>query len=125
MSTMTYTGTLAVEECCNCGMMFAIPEDFRARKLRNRSDFYCPAGHPQHFMAETFEATLERERRRAASAEGRASRAEYSRRAVKGHLTRLKNRTANGVCPCCTRTFANLARHMKAKHPGFAGATDD
>ena len=25
----------------------------------------------------------------------------------------------NGVCPCCTRTFPNLAAHMKTKHPDF------
>jgi hypothetical protein len=29
-----------------------------------------------------------------------------------------------GVCPCCNRTFQQLARHMKAKHPGY-GPTDE
>lgn len=24
-----------------------------------------------------------------------------------------------GVCPCCNRTFKNLARHMAGQHPGF------
>jgi hypothetical protein len=28
----------------------------------------------------------------------------------------------HGVCPCCKRTFENLARHMKGQHPTFAGA---
>jgi hypothetical protein len=24
------------------------------------------------------------------------------------------------VCPCCNRTFENLARHMNSKHRGYA-----
>jgi DNA repair exonuclease SbcCD ATPase subunit len=40
--------------------------------------------------------------------------------AQKGVTTRIKNRASNGVCPCCNRTFQNLARHMHTKHPDFA-----
>jgi hypothetical protein len=29
---------------------------------------------------------------------------------------------ANGVCPCCNRTFQNLARHMAGKHPDYEEA---
>lgn len=32
---------------------------------------------------------------------------------------RLKKRAAVGVCPCCSRTVGQLARHMKTKHPEF------
>ncbi len=38
--------------------------------------------------------------------------------AIKGQMTKLKNRIENGVCIHCNRTFQNLARHMKCKHPG-------
>lgn len=41
---------------------------------------------------------------------------------MKGVATRLKNRAAHGVCPCCNRTFQQLARHMSAKHPDFKTA---
>ena len=38
--------------------------------------------------------------------------------AAKGkQLTRLQKRIHAGVCPCCNRTFTNVARHMKTKHP--------
>jgi len=40
-------------------------------------------------------------------------------RAQKAAKTRLKNRVAAGVCPCCNRTFQNLARHMDHQHPDF------
>ena len=48
--------------------------------------------------------------------------AERSAAAYKGHLTRVKRRVGNGVCPCCNRTFKNLADHMTTKHPDYAGS---
>lgn len=35
----------------------------------------------------------------------------------KGQLTKLRNRIANGVCPWCQRSFANVARHVEHQHP--------
>jgi hypothetical protein len=32
---------------------------------------------------------------------------------------RLKQRVAAGVCPCCNRTFTNLAEHMAGQHAEF------
>ena len=33
-----------------------------------------------------------------------------------------KNRVAASVCPCCKKTFKQLAAHMKNKHPNYAEA---
>lgn len=44
--------------------------------------------------------------------------------AARGQVTRLKRRAANGVCPCCTRTFADLKRHMANQHPDFTLESD-
>lgn len=38
---------------------------------------------------------------------------------VKGAHQRTKNRVAKGVCPCCNRSFTNLAKHMAGQHPDF------
>lgn len=38
---------------------------------------------------------------------------------TKAAHTRTKNRIAKGVCPCCSRTFLDLQRHMQTKHPDF------
>lgn len=119
-TALEYTATLTTEECCNCGMMFAMPEDYRAKKVKNKTLFYCPAGHAQSYIGETFERKLENERRRAAAAEGRAERLEYRRRAAVGQVTKIKNRISRGVCPCCNRTFQDLARHMQSKHPDYS-----
>jgi len=43
-----------------------------------------------------------------------------SRDGMRGALVSTQRRVKNGVCPCCKRSFACLAAHMKTKHPGFA-----
>ncbi len=55
---------------------------------------------------------LERERR---------LREHYKRSAqtYRGHLTRVRKRVGNGVCPCCGRTFKQFAEHMQSKHPEY------
>jgi uncharacterized small protein (DUF1192 family) len=60
-------------------------------------------------------------RRRIVRAEADAESAKRSRNAYKGLFGRTKKRVAAGVCPCCNRTFENLARHMAGEHPGYAG----
>jgi hypothetical protein len=40
-------------------------------------------------------------------------------RSTRGALTKQRKRAANGVCACCHRSFANVARHMKTQHPDF------
>jgi hypothetical protein len=39
--------------------------------------------------------------------------------AGKAQVTKLKKRASAGVCPCCNRTFSNMARHMAHQHPEF------
>jgi hypothetical protein len=34
-------------------------------------------------------------------------------------MTRIKKRVAAGVCPCCNRSFKDLARHMAGQHPDY------
>lgn len=49
----------------------------------------------------------------------RANSAERSRNALKGVVTRTKNRISKGVCPCCNRQFKDLERHMTGQHPDY------
>lgn len=57
----------------------------------------------------------------AENAQAEAQESERRRIAQKAATTRLKNRVKMGICPCCHRTFKQLAAHMKKKHPGFVG----
>jgi len=90
---------------------------------------YCPNGHHWYYLkGESEKAKLRRERdqlkQRLAQKDDEIVRqrelkehAERSAAAYKGQTTKLKNRAQAGVCPCCTRHFTNLERHMKSKHP--------
>lgn len=132
-ATFVGTTTLVTEECCRCGMVFAMTKDFEQRCRDNPyvGKFYCPAGHRQWYTGETEEAKLEkklsaaqeevnREQWKTLEAQESRDRARKQRNALKGHLKRTKQRIAVGVCPCCNRTFVNLGKHMHGQHPRYA-----
>lgn len=115
--------------CGECGIEWAMPVKFVQARREDKKNFYCPNGHCRVFR-ESETDKLRRERDRLKQDQARyeqrlkdtRDRAEYAERrvsAAKGQITRLKNRAAAGVCPCCTRTFVNLQRHMASKHAGF------
>lgn len=111
-------------------MAFAVPADFQRRRKEDHKSYHCPAGHGQHYYGKT-EAEKQRERAerlqrqveaREADIRFEQRRLESERRAhaaTKGTLTKTKKRIANGVCPCCNRSFANVARHMAGQHPDY------
>jgi hypothetical protein len=126
MTVQTYIGQLVVQTCCNCGVHFGIDSEHNAELLRTKEWFYCPNGHSQHYLGESDKQRAERLARDLAAAHDREDtlRAESQKRyrlqrAAEGKTRAMKRRVAAGVCPCCTRTFQNLARHMKTEHPGF------
>lgn len=131
VKTKTYIGELVVMECSECGIGYAIPEQFRKERLRNHNlDWCCPSGHCQVFAGKT---EAEKLRDELASVRVDATRqyqsrrtAERSLRATKGHFTRLKKRVSLGECPCpcCGSVFKNLRRHMAKKHPDFVNRPD-
>lgn len=131
--TITNTVTLVTENCCSCGVVFAMPDSLKEARLRDGGRFFCPSGHGMSYtdnlearnkaLAEQLEG--EKRRREAALREterlqGRLEVSQRQTAAQKGQVTKLKNRAANGVCPCCNRYFANVHRHMKSQHPDFA-----
>lgn len=121
---------LEVTDCPSCGVDFALP----ARLLRERREkggsFWCPNGHSLSFTDTELEKlrkrtksldaqlTSTRDQRDAARADRDA--VDRSRTALRGVITRERNRVGRGVCPCCNRTFAELGRHMQSQHPEYA-----
>ena len=131
--TIEYTETLVVRTCW-CGMAHAIPRslsEFVDRKHRDGKEHfvYCPLGH-QWTPAGKGEYFQERERREAA--EVRASQIADQLAAEKRahNRTKAKAKTANtrarnGVCPHpdCKRSFVDVARHVRSKHPELVEAS--
>lgn len=120
--------------CSRCKERFALNDETEATLRKSSATFHCPWGHQQHFPLGPTEtdllrkerdtlkqqaARLEDERRRQRE---RAEAAERSAAAYRGVATRTRNRVSKGICPCCNRTFANLANHMKGQHPGYNDA---
>lgn len=133
MTTLALTTTFKTEICCSCGVAFAVTSDYQRRRIDDHAWFYCPNGHSQHY---TGKSEAQQQRERAEQAERRLANAQENVRiaradetatrrklsAAKGQLTKTKNRIAAGVCPCCNRPFANVARHMAGQHPDYAKA---
>jgi hypothetical protein len=124
----TYAGhtTLEVEVCGVCGVLFAAPKVLIDHCRETGDNFFCPNGHTLVF--DDYENA--RLKRQLASTKDtlafvRADRdqTEARLRSTKGVVTKQKKklaRVAAGVCPCCNRSFQDLARHMETKHPDFA-----
>ncbi len=118
--TLEYRDVLTVMECGECGISFAVPERWRQEREDTGKGWYCPNGHSRVYRESTvqkLEKQVERERAARVAAQDQATAAERSVAAIKGELTKVKNRIANGVCPECHRQFQNVSRHMESKHP--------
>ena len=122
--------TLDPVTCYLCGVTFGIDSAVRQQRQDDHGTFYCPNGHGQAFIdkseAEQLRDQLSRQKQetvwannRAQSWRDQAETAEARRRAEKGAKTKLQKRIANGVCPCCHRSFPNLQQHIAGEHPDF------
>lgn len=112
-----------VHQCGTCGVIWALEDTFMDARRDDHQGWQCPNGHSFVFKGESERERLRRqldeERRRVSATRDLLAAEERSHAATRGHLTRTKKRVANGVCPCCGRTFQQLARHMKTKHPEY------
>lgn len=129
MTTYTIKGQdFHYEDCCTCGVNFLYPAAIYNTTLERRGNgghpFYCPNGHRLVRTGETEADKLRRERDRLKQNEARLEQekadALAAAEAAQKALARHKKRSAAGTCPCCSRTFRQLAAHMKNKHPQWA-----
>lgn len=119
-----------VTQCGTCAVWHTVPEIVYECHRREGGFHSCPNGHQRGWSkgAEEIEReNIRRERDRLKQETARladeiaaqTARAEKAEAATK----RLKKRTAAGTCPCCKRTFSNMAEHMKHQHPEFVADT--
>lgn len=127
MITFERTAKFTVLTCGECHVEFAMTNEMYRRRVEDKKRFYCPNGHCRVFNGESasdkaqrLAGQLDMERTRRQAAEKTADYAIRSRKAVSTRLRKVKQRVGHGVCPCCNRTFKQLAAHMEMKHPGYA-----
>jgi hypothetical protein len=123
MAEITYNTTVVMitEHCCNCGVQFGIPKELY-NQLRNDPAmwFYCPNGHKQHYSKSLEVQAREEAEKKLREKEDELIRSANRNIELQNELKKVNNkmkRVHRGVCPCCNRTFTNLQRHMKSKHP--------
>jgi len=125
------TVTLTQINCGECGGTYALNERYRAQQYEKGGSWHCPYcqvawGYANNNENSKLKKELEIAKRNqqfyqnnaAAEREAR-ERTERRLAATKGAKTKLRNRIKHGVCPCCTRTFLNLQRHIAHQHPDF------
>lgn len=117
--------------CGSCSGTYALAERYRAHKEQIGGGWHCPYCQTSWGYFDNNEnrllkrqlhekdEQLKREQKRTEWAKNEAAISERRRAALKGQVTKIKNRVGNGVCPCCNRTFANLGRHMTHQHPAW------
>lgn len=112
--------TLETISCGQCGTWFAMPARMLEERRETGDNFYCPNGHPRVFRtteADKLRETNKRLSNQLTHTRDQLEATERSRDAYKGHLTRLRKRIDQGVCPHCQRSFKNVMLHMSHKHP--------
>lgn len=125
---LTYAGEtdLTVMTCPICGVTYAIParmQQMAYDRGEGNIQWFCCNGHKLGYHGDS-EATKERNLRESAQRRAQAERdlrehTEHKLRAQKGATTKAKKRHAAGVCPCCNRTFQQVACHMASQHPDY------
>lgn len=137
---LTVTTDLTTLTCPSCGGTFAISSEY-VNEAKKEGHFkqcwtcpYCKVnrGYGKSGYEEEKERlqaqinSLSRDKQyaeeRKAYYEKEAEHFRKSRDGIKGALAKERKRVGNGVCPCCNRSFSNLQRHMKTKHPQHANA---
>lgn len=103
-----------------CGLGFAVTRQFYDQTRRTGETWYCPAGHPRVWGGDTTEKQLENAQARLQAKDDQLRAAIRAGDEARQETLRIRQRIANGVCPCCTRSFGDLRRHMSTQHPDYA-----
>lgn len=102
-------------------MEHAIPQVMFDSCKREGGFWHCPNGHSRGWAEGSDKIEMNKMRRERDLAVQEQARLAEEATTKEREIIRLKKRSAAGICPCCTRTFTNMARHMKTKHPEMLG----
>ena len=120
--------------CANCGILFSIPDRFDEARRQDKREFFCPNQHSLSYHeseADKLRKELVREKQRTEQLEARArnlaaerDRQQRSARAMRGQVTKIKNRLVAALCPVCDHALPDVAAHLASEHPDWAPDAD-
>jgi len=82
-----------VQDCGECGVIFAVPASFNQRRRSDGQTFYCPNGHRRVYQ-------------------------ETDATASTPPAVTLPDDWRDRIA-CSVRSFQNLHKHMAGQHPGY------
>ena len=135
LATKFVTVELTEINCGCCGGTYAINERYHEKQEQVGGSWNCPYCKVSWGFANNNEnARLRKQLKQAQKSKEwaqqdarheREQKEEWKRKeqGQRSAKTRIKNRVAKGVCPCCNRTFMNLQKHMAGQHPDYADPT--
>ena len=130
---------ISIELCPTCHIPHGIPTELRERMLlynsaqypNNYAKAYCPNGHDWWYIGKTAEQQrleqterelkIARDQRDSARTAGEQARRHAA--AMKGQVTKIRNRIRAGICPVqsCRANLGDRVRdHIAHEHPDFA-----
>lgn len=125
--TISLWETLTTLRCGVCNIVFAIPDSMLSQLKKTGKEFTCPNGDSISYRdnenerlrtkVESLELEVQHKQHYIQEKNHQITQLGYSVRALKAAKTKIINRVKNGVCPCCNRTFLDLQKHFKSKHP--------
>lgn len=101
-----------------CDQQFGMRRDFYDETQRGLG-WTCPRGHRRRWIGKTTEQELEEAKARETALRDQLDASVREAETVRQQLLRDRQRFANGVCPCCNRSFENVRRHMANQHPDY------
>lgn len=112
-------------ECGNCGIPFFVPTRWLKNKINEHGSFCCPNGCNRKFTGKS-DAEKVREELEALKREKERQHELLQNKLLdtineKNKVEKQLKRIHKGVCPCCNRSFQNLANHIKTQHPEMIG----
>lgn len=113
-----------VLSCGGCGVVHAIPAAKYDKCVEEGGFWTCPNGCSRGFReGKRAQQAIVRERDRLKQENARlaeeATAAQAGEEKTRRSLELMRRRAKAGTCPCCQRTVAQMARHMKTKHPDY------
>ena len=108
--------------CGDCGIAFGLSATLHAKVKQTGRRFYCPNGHCISYNTtenERLKQEIERQKRMVEQNQRLYESERASHASTKGQVTKLRRRAAAALCPCCSRSFVQLRRHLASKHPDY------
>lgn len=113
-------------ECWSCGIPFGLSQAFRDAIKSSDGFFYCPRGCKLGLGKSRLTELREEKERSERALQAQLNEANHARliaeKTTKKAITdkrKVERRIAHGVCPCCNKTFADIANHMLTEHREF------